>query len=49
MEQREKSEVVMKSIKEFLHKYYSERNGKYTSLHFWSREDGEEALRFLEN
>lgn len=41
MEQKDKTELIIKSLKEFLHKYYSERSGKHISLHFWSREDGE--------
>lgn len=49
LEQKEKTELVNKSLKNFVHKYYSERNSKYMSLHFWSKEEGEAALRQLED
>lgn len=39
-EQKEKSTLIIKSMKDFIHKYYSERSGKFVSLHFWSKEDG---------
>ncbi len=44
LEQRDKGDLILKSLSGFLHKYYSERNNKYLSLHFWSKEDGEHAL-----
>jgi len=42
-------DLILKKLKHFLHKYYSERNQKVVSLHFWNKDDGEEALNFLEN
>lgn len=49
LEQRDKIDYVIKSIKNFLHKYYTEKNGKFVSLHFWSKDDGEAALKQLED
>lgn len=42
-------DMILKKLKDFLHKYYSERSQKVVSLHFWSKEDGEQALGMLEN
>lgn len=48
-DQKEKVDLILKGLKQYLHKYYSERNNRMISLHFWNKSDGEEALKFLEN
>lgn len=47
VEQRDKIDLILKSLNNYLHKYYTERNHKYISLHFWSREEGEHAANQL--
>lgn len=42
-------DLILRNMKNYIHKYYSERNNKIVSLHFWSKADGEDALRYLEN
>ena len=37
MEQRDKGSLIIKSLKDYTHQYYSERSSKHISLHFWSR------------
>ena len=47
MEQKDKGSLIIKALRDYAHKYYSERSGKYISLHFWSKEVGEQALNQL--
>jgi len=44
---KEKWELILKGLKNYLHKYYSERNNRVVSLHFWNKDEGEDALKYL--
>lgn len=39
--------MILKSLKDFLHKYYVERRDKTVMIHFWNKDDGLDAQRFL--
>ena len=47
-ENKDKSDLILRTLKPYIHKYYLERKEKSTLIHFWSEEDGIRVLHALQ-